>query len=63
MVKQNVEEINSGNVRSLVYIGLMSVSSITNFVCPVLVLSSNSKMRLAILKGLKDNPTIGRFLK
>ncbi len=63
MVKQNVEDINSGIVRSLLYIGFMSMSSFTNLICPILVLSNNSKMRRAIMKGLKDNPKIGRFLK
>jgi len=58
--KQNIDDINSGNLRTLIYLGKISMPIFYFLVFPLLVLAFNSRMRKYLLKELNES-WIGLF--
>ena len=55
IAKRDINEVNSGWTRALVYIGKMTLPLISSIICPLLVIHCNSKMKKSIIKELKDH--------
>ena len=61
-IKNEIERINSGYMRTSVYIVKMIIPTFSFIIFPILILSNNEKMQKSVVKDLKEFPFIQRLI-
>ena len=56
--KRDINEVNYGWTRALVYIEMMTLTFITIIVCPMLLIYCNLKMKKSLVKEIKDKKLV-----
>ena len=61
-IKNEIERINSGYMRTSVYLVKMIIPTFSFIIFPILILSNNEKMQKSVVKDLKEFPFIQRLI-